>query len=522
MKKRIDKKQCFSCVMLAALGMQFIIIFCTNYFKAEKFLDFDAAMAVRHAVEMWRNNTIFLQNFGYTTSMEIDCASFFAAPIYMLTGSYGLGVAIAHLVLDGILAYAIYNLLKNIDVTYEFRILGILLVFLPYQAGQLSWDNMLFLSVGQYEFRATAAVLLFMLFSSKGKFAVKQWIELAVCEFYIALTVLSAGNYLLIILLIPVALYEVFVILTKQKIDLKDRTLRITVLSMAVGCSAFMLRGAMNISTHRGNMNIIKETEFANNILSCITGAFALFGGLPNYDLAIFTVEGIGLLTRFVVSCVIFGMGIVAFRSIGRMENQCRNFMMRFLFLLGVNMFVFLYSNTTYGSAVFEYRYHIVWSILLIIIDIMFLAKKWDQIGKWKKNALIFCIAMSIIVIDISGFGKLAKENWLNEGVINFIIEKANERDVSNIVVADGVTARQMSAVDINKNVQFAILNEDDGSIVFNTWGSSMDTHVDAKNIMVIKDEDLEKLSQSIRSAYTEVDTFEGWYILYTEDYAWN
>ncbi len=522
MKKQMTKKEYSKYLLTAALAIQFVLIFCTNYFKAEKILDYDAAMAVRHAVEMWRNRTIFLENFGYTTSMEIDCASFFAAPIYILTGNYGLGAAIAHLVLDSILAYGIYHLLKNLDVTYEFRIFGILLVFLPYQAGQLSWDNMLFLSVGQYEFRATSAVLLFMLLTYKEKFKARQWVELAVCEFYITFTVLSAGNYLLIILLAPVVLYEGFVILTKEKIDWKDRNLRIAVFSMAVGCMAFVLRGAMHITTNRGNMNIIKETEFANNIWSCFTGAIALFGGLPNYDIEIISAEGIGLFARFVVSCVILGLGIAAFKSIRKMEEKRRNFMVRFSFLLGVNMLVFLYTNTTYGSIVFEYRYHIVWSILLITIDVMFLSKNWGAIRKWKKNALLFCIAAGIVVIDVSGFGKLAGENWLNEGVINLTLEQAEERDVSNIIVADGVTARQMGAIDINKNVQFARVNEENGSIGFNTWGSSMDTHVDAKNIMAIRDEDLQKLSEDIKNAYTELTTIDEWHILYTENYSWN
>ena len=140
-------------MLAGAVGVQLFVIFCCNYFKAFDMLDYDSAMAVRHAVEMWRNGTVFLKDFGYTTSMEIDCAAFLAAPVYILTGNYGLGIAISHLLLDGILAYLIYQILKNLNVTYEFRILGILLILLPYKYGQLEWSNMIFLAVGQYEFR---------------------------------------------------------------------------------------------------------------------------------------------------------------------------------------------------------------------------------------------------------------------------------------------------------------------------------------------------------------------------------
>lgn len=522
MRTQRPKKDGTKYIVTVAIGVQFLLIFCMNYFKAEKLLDFDASMAVRHAVEMWRNGTIFLQNFGYTTSMEIDCAAFFAAPIYMITGNYGLGIAIVHLVLDGILAYGIYHLLKNMDVSYEFRMFAVLLVFLPYQAGQLLWDNMLFLSVGQYEFRVTSAILLFMLLGYAGEWRVSQWIELVICEFYIGFTVLSAGNYLLIVLLVPVVLYEIFAILTKEKVEWKDRGLRLAILSMAVGCLAFALRMAMHISTNRGNMNIIKETEFADNILACFTGVIALFGGLPNYDQKVIAVDGIGLFARFAAICVILGVGVAALRQRKRMEQKQQNFMVRFLFLLGINMLVFLYTNTTYGSIVFEYRYHMIWCILLITIDVMFMARTWEGIGSWKKTALVICIVAGIIIIDVNGFVKLAGENWLNEGVIDLTLEEANKNGVTDIVVVDGVTARQMTAVDIDKNVQFAGVNEEMASLGFNTWGASMDTHVDAKNIMAIREEDLQKLSTDILQEYTEVSSLEEWHMLYTETYSWN
>lgn len=269
-------------------------------------------------------------------------------------------------------------------------------------------------------------------------------------------------------------------------------------------------------------MNIIKETEFADNILACFTGVIALFGGLPNYDQKVIAVDGIGLFARFAAICVILGVGVAALRQRKRMEQKQQNFMVRFLFLLGINMLVFLYTNTTYGSIVFEYRYHMIWCILLITIDVMFMARTWEGIGSWKKTALVICIVAGIIIIDVNGFVKLAGENWLNEGVIDLTLEEANKNGVTDIVVVDGVTARQMAAVDIDKNVQFAGVNEEMASLGFNTWGASMDTHVDAKNIMAIREEDLQKLSTDILQEYTEVSSLEEWHMLYTETYSWN
>lgn len=517
MKRKLTKY-----ILACAVGVQFVLIFLCNYFKAANMLDYDASMAVRHAVEMWRARTIFLQNFQYTTSMEIDCASFFAAPIYILTGNYGLGIAIVHLVLDGILAYAIYRLLKNMEVPFEFRILGIILVFLPYQHGQLAWANMLFLSVGQYEFRVTSAVLLFLLLSYKERFSKRQWIELVVCECYIAVTVLSTGNYLIIVLLVPIVLYEIFNILKKEKIDWKDRNLRIVVVSILIALGAYGVRMFMQISTNRSNMNIIKETEFADNFASCITGAISLFGGLAIFEQPVISVEGIGYMVRFILGCLILGMGLVVFKNRKNLTENNEKIFIRFLFVLGLNMFVFIYTNTTYGSAVFEIRYHMMWCILLIMIDVMFLSLLWKRAGKWQKNVLLCCIVAGIVIIDASGFQHIAKDNELNEEVINRTLQGANKNSVKDIVVVDGVTSRQMGALDINKNVQFGVVHEENATLGFITWGATMDTHMDAKNIMAIKESDLQKLSDEIRSAYTELAAEGEWHILYTEGYEWN
>ena len=39
---------------------------------------------------------------------------------------------------------------------------------------------------------------------------------------------------------------------------------------------------------------------------------------------------------------------------------------------------------------------------------------------------------------------------------------------------------------------------------------------------MFVRDEDLQKLSEDIKNAYTELTTIDEWHILYTENYSWN
>lgn len=507
-------------VLVIAVGIQIIIILFCNYFKAVSMLDMDSSIAVRHAVEMWRNKTIFLKDFGYTTSMEIDCASFLAAPVYIMTGNYALSITLAHIVLDGILIYVIYNLLKNMNVSYGFRILGILLVFTPYKYGQLSWDNMIFLSVGQYEFRVISALFLFMILSYRESFNKRHWVEYGISQVFVFVTVLSTGNYLIITVLGPLVLYEFFLVLKKEKFDLKNRDLWLIIGSVVTALCAYGIRVMMQISTGRSNMNIIKETEFSENLLNCFTGIVSLFGGLVSNDTPVLSIKGIAFLARFLFVCTIL---LIAFTGLMKHKEIKENkpFLQRFSFVFFVNMLIFLYTNTRYGSLIFEERYHIVWCVLLLMADIMILSEEWKYIGKWMQKAIAVCLAMGIVIINVSGFSVVWKITDINQPVIQYILEVADKYDIKDIIVLDAVIARKTGAVDIDKSVQLAGIDETNGMLGFNAWGWYLNTSVDVQNLMVISDRDLQKLAVGIKDAYWEVGSYNEWHILMTDCYTW-
>ncbi len=506
--------------LVVAVGIQFINIFCCNYFKAVSMLDLDSSIAVRHAVEMWRNKTIFLRNYGYTTSMEIDCASFLAAPVYILTGNYGLAMSLAHIFLDGILMYVIYRLLKNLKVSYGFRILGIVLVFTPYKYGQLDWNNMIFLSVGQYEFRIISALFLFMMLSYREGFKKKHWAEYGISQLFVFVTVLSTGNYFLITILVPLLLYEVFNILREEKLDLRNRDLVLVICSVVTALCAYGIRVVMHISTRRSNMNIIKETEFSENLLNCFTGIISLFGGLVYNDTPVLSIVGVAFLTRFLFACIVLLIAITSFIQRKEIKDN-RQFLQRFLIVVIINMLVFIYTNTQYGSLIFEVRYHIVWCVLMLMADVMFLSAGWKYVGIWMQKAVVTCLVIGIVIINVSGFGFVWKITDINQPIIQNILKAADEYDIQDIIVLDAVMARKTGAVDIDKNVQLAEIVETNGMLGFNDWGGYQNASVDALNLMVIRDEDMQKLAAEIKDVYWEIDVYNEWHILLTDCCAW-
>lgn len=515
MEKKLTKY-----ALAGAVGVQLFVIFLCNYFKGVDMLDYDSSMAVRHAVDMWRHGTVFLPNFVYPSSMEIDCASFLAAPIYILTGNWGLGISIAHLFLDGLLAYIIYRLLKNLNVPYAFCILGILLVFSPYKYGQLDWNNMIFLSVGQYEFRLISTLFLFLMLSYREAFGKWHWVRYGICQIFIFITVLSTGNYFIITVLVPLLLYEGFRILREEKLDWKNQNLRLVLGSVLTALCAYGINRGAHIMLGRSNMNILKGIEFSDNLMGCFAGVFALFGGLVDGDVPILSAEGIFCLVRFLLTCVMLLLAVAAFLKRKELKDN-KEFLWRFLFLFLANMLVLLYTNTRYGNILFEVRYHIIWCVLLMMVDVMFFSVAWEKLGRWMKKAVVICVSFGLLIINISGFRTVwSVTDWTRE-LMAQTLNTADAYDLREIIVVDGSVAKKMNAIDIDKNVYFGWIHEESGMLGFNTLGGYEDFRVAASNLMLIRDADYQKLAPEIKSAYQEVGIWNEWHILLTDVYEW-
>ena len=71
-------------LLFAAQLLSLLVI---NLTRSEELLDYDSALTFRHALEMWKNGTIFLSDVYTTSSLELDCTAFWAVPLWLLTGN---------------------------------------------------------------------------------------------------------------------------------------------------------------------------------------------------------------------------------------------------------------------------------------------------------------------------------------------------------------------------------------------------------------------------------------------------
>ena len=99
-------------ILVVFVIAQFVMITYFNFTISYDLLDMDASLAMRHATEMWKHG-LFLKDFAYVTSMEIDSATFFAAPLLLMTGNINIAMGIVHSFLYLFIIYLLYEISKN-------------------------------------------------------------------------------------------------------------------------------------------------------------------------------------------------------------------------------------------------------------------------------------------------------------------------------------------------------------------------------------------------------------------------
>ncbi len=404
LKMKFELKKVYNRILLVLVIIQFLIICIVNFTRSYHLLDYDSSLAIRHAVEMW-DKGLFLDNYTYTTSLEIDSVPFFAAPIFRATGNLNLSLGIVHLVFYGIFFYILYDIIRRLKLSSDAFLLGVLMIFTPYTYGQLEWSNMLFISAGQYEFRVLLVFVLFdVLLVCRTKKFYQSYIGISgmILTFWVSL---SSGNYILYMVLFPCILQIGYGILKRQRINWKSNENLMIIVYILVAIIGWRIRDSFVDNFQHSNFTLISAKNFISNFFNCILGVFLLLGGVSGIEkIDALSIQGIAALTRlfFTGGCIIFS--IVYFARKEKVEN-IEILVEYMLAVFGVNIFVLLAINTKYGSEFFEYRYHLMWIVLWIFfIAVLIGGELISYINKWTRCFLQYGVLLLLFLINISGF----------------------------------------------------------------------------------------------------------------------
>lgn len=515
--KALNKKQFKNMCLLFLVIVQFMAICYINFTKSYHFLDLDSSLAIRHAIEIWKHG-LFIPDFNYFSTLETDCASFFAAPLYLLTHNLNFALGITHIAIYACFIFILHDIIKNIGAGIDSFFLAILVIFSPFSFGQLDWTNMIYISAGQYGFRILTTLLildLMLLCESSLPYHKKKklFFIFIACLSIVFWTSLSSGNYILFMVIFPIILKIALDIILKQKLSLRDYRIYIITFIAISAIAGWYLHKYYAGTPMKNSLNLKPANELLSNIINCITGIFLLLGGLTQFDnISVFSRFGISTLIRLVFACISLSLFIYYVFHITKLKKGFKNLIAYSAMIAFVNISVLMLTNTTYGSAIFEYRYHIIWCLPILLCTAILVSSKVYPVcyNTWIKNLVLVGSVMCLLIINITGFNQIYHYKDMPTREIN-IINSAKDLSVDTIYI-QGPNAEKIRVLDPELYCASVGINEQGGIKIdtgdfYQFYGDN--AAAANKNILISTQENFDKLPVYLRSPYQLINELD-------------
>ena len=506
---KTQKASVLTYLLFGAVILQFCTVVFFNYQYANGFLNMDTSMGIRQNLEQWKHG-LFLDDFSWATTLSNDYVSFFSTPILLLTNNLGLSMACGQGLLYLVVALILRDICKNLEANINTFLFSILVIFTPYSFDVLDWAYMIFVSVGYWACRMIAMLLLFdllLLCRQPSVHKVKFAFVFAGSMFMNFWTSLSTGNYIICMIVFPLALAVLWDVIEKQAFSWKAKDFWVIItafLSCVLGW-AYRNINAPGLSGVHNDAILLTADQIFNNMINAFLGVFMLFGGI-NKSGYTSVFSAFGLLTLIRLAFFVLGMIIVITQCCKKKGSG--SLIRAFLCVLLVNMAVLLLTNTSYSEKIFEYRYHLMWCIMFLLV-LSSAVMNAPFSNRWLNIALSYGFFAAIVIINLCGF-YLMPQNLNDRGYEKAILRVADANDVDTIFVYNNpAIPYNLRAMDINK--ESIGVTHTAGYAAINTWGYysaiSENNTLDKPNILICQDTQFELLPPYIKDDYTLVDT---------------
>lgn len=137
----------------AALVLQILALTAANLFALSSACSYDAGTTFSAALEMWRQKSLVLQDFGYATSLLIDSPAPLAALLFGLTGRFFLAYGLANLVIMALNLLCVRSILHILGGGGPSFLLAAVLLVTPYSPWQVGYSQCVVWGHGCYSVR---------------------------------------------------------------------------------------------------------------------------------------------------------------------------------------------------------------------------------------------------------------------------------------------------------------------------------------------------------------------------------
>ena len=416
--KKISKKHIAEIILSVFLFMQILLIIYTNFFLMEANIDCDSAKLFVHAVEMWRNKTPIIPDWLTITTLELDCSTLLAVPLFGVTRDIFLSYAIANIILLLVLIATIFYLFQK-ENNRIYALISAILICIPYRIGMLDYFNMLYFNGAQYIIKVTIPLMLLALITHSESFlnCKKDKVEFIIFNIIFSIflftSCLSSGLYIILCGILPVILGSfLWRVFKNNKISI-GYIIVITETMLAAGIG-YGLNHFLNIGSKGNSMQLCNIYDgLTDNISSCFLGIFEVFGGVAYTETAAMSTEGINILLRLIFVWMFLICALVT--AVKFLKKQAQELSVLLLLIFVWNFFILCVCDIRYGAGTFEYRYHLIGLIPLICLSTKELVDWIKNYRRTLQIGIVVCATMFVGILMVTSYKAIFEKEDRNE-----------------------------------------------------------------------------------------------------------
>ena len=475
--------------------------------------NYDSSCAYAQIVEMWRQKRILLKDWAYQTTLGIDSPVLLGALFYGITKNAFTAFGLANIVTVIVYACLFYDILKQADVKKNMRLLAVLFLLTPYSTGQLGYMPMLFTSAGSYAYKLLVPLLLIdiLVRMHKGQEIKKYWYLILFATFFVFDTAVSSGEYILLCAVLPLIGYEILHVLIGNDIkQIFNKRLGVLILESAIYVVGIKVGRRTGIIESVGSqMMLTKAKHFPSVIAKCLTGIFQLFGGIPDYeDIPVTQTYGMMYLFRFFLAAVILASWIYLLKHLKENEKY-KELVGMITCIFAVNLIVLIFANVNYATKTFEYRYHLISMIPMILLTSIAASDLWEK-RKLLEQTIVLVTIVLLLFVNVYDYKNYMRDCYNYQGDMQGITLTAEQEGV-HLIITIGSESISMGRCmrNVNPNVEISTWGGYNHGV---GWGASTyyfdNAHLKTPYMVLMTQKEYELMPKQIAKQLEEVQVF--------------
>ena len=475
--------------------------------------NYDSSCAYAQIVEMWRQKRILLKDWAYQTTLGIDSPVLLGALFYGITKNAFTAFGLANIVTVIVYACLFYDILKQADVKKNMRLLAVLFLLTPYSTGQLGYMPMLFTSAGSYAYKLLVPLLLIdiLVRMHKGQEIKKYWYLILFATFFVFDTAVSSGEYILLCAVLPLIGYEILHVLIGNDIkQIFNKRLGFLILESAIYVVGIKVGRRTGIIESVGSqMMLTKAKHFPSVIAKCLTGIFQLFGGIPDYeDIPVTQTYGMMYLFRFFLAAVILASWIYLLKHLKENEKY-KELVGMITCIFAVNLIVLIFANVNYATKTFEYRYHLISMIPMILLTSIAASDLWEK-SKLLEQTIVLVTIVILLFVNVYDYKNYMRDCYNYQGDMQGITLTAEQEGV-HLIITIGSESISMGRCmrNVNPNVEISTWGGYNHGV---GWGASTyyfdNAHLKTPYMVLMTQKEYELMPKQIAKQLEEVQVF--------------